>query len=146
MRRAVLAMLAAATAASVALPGAAAAAPDPTGFTCGLSGLTSAERSQVDAAFVLTDDTNPLVLHSGSVTCEVWFDGDLHEVTGPVVATGVAVASGTVPNPPADTDVYVCTRFDLVNGRTGFWDGDAGAWSDDRWCSLAISSETRASS
>ena len=139
MRAYVSGILAGATLLCSALTGTASAAPDPVG-TCGYSAISDPQvegsmTAKVQAVVLLTDDTYPHVLHSGSVTCTLrsgWthVDGDeLAVVPGPV-ATGVAVAAGTATFAvERDEFVSICTRVDLLDGTTLYWDGENGTWS-----------------
>jgi hypothetical protein len=134
MHRYVLPLLAAASLLA-ATAGTAHAAVNPTGFVCGFSSVPDptapegVKTFEADAALVLTDSDNALVLHAGQVSCLVKSGGVVSGVTGPV-ATGVVAVEGTITAEVAPgEDVSFCTRLDLVDGRALFWDDWAGDWS-----------------
>ena len=144
MRPVVLAVLAA----GLAFVPAAHAAPNPVGAVCAYVPLddpqTEGTRTGlVAAALVLADDT-PGVVYPGSVTCTVqsgWLHGqdEYDYVTGPVT-TGVAAAAGIVTMADPGRMLIVCTRVDILNGPTLYWDAVAQAWSTspDVLCAIPL--------
>jgi hypothetical protein len=136
------------------------AAPSPVGLLCGFT-----ERDNPPARLrhkvlvsagpvLLTDDADPVAGLSGSVTCSLQIDAGTHDapdvaaITGPTTAR-VAALAGEVEYVRAgyDYDLWYCTRVDLTDGTTLYYDeGDAvddGGWSTDpatSSCALAYAS------
>ena len=145
MRRIALAVLAAGIVVS-AIP-AAYAAPSPTGVLCGFTSASDpqvegSQTGEIDGGPVFwTDDTDPTVTYTGSITCTIQVNAPTHagpdscSVTGPETPV-VGEVAGTCTYAAASGDnVYLCTQVDVGGTTLYFADPNDplvdGAWSTD---------------
>jgi hypothetical protein len=147
MRRFVLVTAAAALlVAGAALP--AAAAPAPVGNPCTYASTDAGSPGTQNGVLfggplVLTDDTNPAVVYSGTLTCTAQYGifNSQHSDGGHVCATSgpttgvVVVAEPVLCSFPAPgygpgwpEEMYVCAQLDLVTGGTLYYQ-EGGGWT-----------------